>query len=883
MRRLLDRLRLRLRSLLRRADVDEALRNEIRVHLEEEIDALIAGGMSPSGARAAARRAFGPMDLVQEQCRDTRRVAGAEHLLRDLRYSLRSLRGQPLLVAASVLSIAVAIGANTTIFSVATSLMFAMPSARAPEQLVHVRMGGGSHVSHQQWRDLSSSGVLAGLTGFNVETSINWRDGDRSASLVPLIVAGNFFDVLGVPMAMGRGFTAAEAQAERDPAVAVVSHGFWRTRLASDPGIVGRALVLNGRPYTVVGVLPDDLRSILGFGLAPEVYVPLGRSLAPDLDVLDAGAIQLVGRLREGQSIEAGREALAAVGQQLAVKYGRERFGRVDQFARAGSAEQIGSLQTVGLFFVVLLVAVGLVLSIACANVAGLLIARATLRAREIAVRVALGASRRRLIQQLLTEGFWIAVAGTLGGLLLMRVLTGLLGRLALPLPLPLDLQTRMDARLLVYTIALTMATTVLCALAPALQATKPSQWSGLRQGDGRSTRRVSLRNALVVCQLAVALVLLATASLFVRNLAQAHRLDPGFDTEHTQVGLVSFVEGRYTDEARTELLESAATRARALPGVVAAGYAYGAPLTIRSGMSTGADLAIESTGARFHASYETNFAGPGFFEAIGIPVVEGRTFQRDDRPGAPAVAVVNQEFVRRYMPDISPIGQRLQLPGPEEKTYPVEIVGVVGDNKFRSLGEDRRPAVYEAYAQRSHRQRVAHVFLRTQPGTPSSPRDVARALAALDPSMAVEVSSMRDTLAFAFMPSRLGAALLAALGGLGLLLAMGGLFAVVSYSVSRRTGEIGIRMALGADRWQVTQLVLRDAAILTMIGAALGLAAAWFVTRPLAMFLVAGVGGDPVAFAAAALVLVLVSLLAAWAPARRAVRIDPVTALRCE
>ena len=427
------------------------------------------------------------------------------------------------------------------------------------------------------------------------------------------------------------------------------------------------------------------------------------------------------------------------------------------------------------------------------------------------------------------------------------------------------------------------MATTVLCALAPALQATKPSQWSALRQGDGRSTRRVSMRNVLVVCQLAVALVLLATASLFVRNLAQAHRLDPGFDTEHTMVGLVSFVEGRYTDETRTDLLESAAARALALPGVVAAGYAYGAPLTIRSGMSTGADLTLDSTGTKFHASYEVNFAGPGFFEAIGIPVLEGRTFRRDDRPGAPPVAVVNQEFVRRYMPAVSPIGQHLHLPGPEDKAYPVEIVGVVGDSKFRSLGEEPRPAVYEAYAQRSHRQRVAHVFVRTQPGAGPSPRDVVRALTTLDPSMAVEVSTMRDTLAFAFLPSRVGAALLAALGVLGLLLAMAGLFAVVSYSVSRRTGEIGIRMALGADRWQVTQLVLRDAAVLTGIGAALGLAAAWFVTRPLAMFLVAGVGGDPLAFAGAAALLVFVSLVAAWVPARRAVRIDPVSALRCE
>ncbi len=883
MRRLRDRMWLRIRSLFRGTEVEAALKNELQVHLEEHMDELIGRGMNPAEARTAALRDFGPVAVVEEQCRDTRRVALVEHLVQDLRYSFRSLAGQPMLMAASLLSISVAIGANTTIFSVATSLMFAMPSARAPEQLVHIRLGGGSHVSHRQWRDLSDSGVLAGLTGFNVETSLNWRNGETSTSLVPLIVAANFFDVLGVPIAIGRGFTAAEARAERDPAVAVISHRFWRTRLGSDPAVIGRTLVLNGRPCTVLGVLPDGLRSILGFGLAPEVYLPLGRSLAPDLERLDAGAIQLVGRLREGQSLEEGRAALATVGQRLAAQYGQEHFGRVDQFAAAGSMEQLGSLATVGVFFGVLLVAVGLVLAIACANVAGLLLARATVRVREIAIRVSLGATRRRLVQQLLTEGFWIAAAGACGGLLLMQLLTSMLARLSLPLPLPLELDARMDGRLLAYTVLLTMATTVLCALAPALQATKNAQWSALRQGDGRSTGRWSLRNALVVCQLAVALVLLVTASLFVRNLAHAQRLDPGFDTENTLVGLVGFVEGRYSDETRTAWLERAAERARGLPGVAAAGYAYGAPLTVRNGMSTGAQLTVEATGARFQAGYQVNFVGPGFFEAMGIRLVKGRAVDRNDRPGSPAVALINEEFARRYLAGVDPIGQRLRLPGPRDVTYPVEIVGVVGNHKFRSLGEEQRPAIYEAYAQRSHGQRTAHLFMRTAPGVAQNLREITRALAAMDASTAVEVSTMRDTLAFAFMPSRLGAALLGALGGLGLLLAMMGLFAVVSYSVSRRTGEIGIRMALGASGGRVLRLVLRDAATLTAVGALLGLAAAWFVTQPLAMFLVAGVGGDPLAFAGAAALLGLVSLAAVWGPARRAVRIDPVTALRCD
>lgn len=883
MRRLLDRLRLRVRSLVRGNDVDAAMKSEMRVHLEEQIDEHIAAGMTPADARRAAMRAFGHLDGVEEQCRDTRRVAFLEHIAQDLRYSLRSLLAQPMLVVASLVSIAVAIGANTTIFSLAASLMFAMPTAREPERLVHIRMGSGSHVSHQQWRDLSDSGALAGLTGFDIETTINWRDGDTSTTVVPLIVAGNFFDVLATPMAMGRGFTAGEAQAERDPAVAVLSHGFWERTLGRDPHVIGRTLVFNGRPYTVLGVLPDGLRSIVGFGLAPEVYLPLSRGLAPDIDNPDDGALQLVGRLRGGQSVEEGRTAMATVGNRLATKYGRRNFGHVDQFVPAGSTDQLGSLTAIAMFFGVLLVAVGLVLAIACANVAGLLLARATGRSREIAVRIALGASRWRVVQQLLTEGFWIAVGGAVLGLLLMRTLLALLGQLSLPLPLPLELRADLDWRLLIYTLGLTVATTILCALAPALQATRQAQWPALRQGRAGGIRRWSLRNALVVGQITVALLLLVTASLFVRNLSRAASLSPGFDTTDTMVGLIGFVEGRHTDETRTAWLEQSAERARALPGVAAAGYAYGAPLTVRNGMSVGAELMLESTGSKFHAGYQTNFVGPGFFEALGIPVVAGREFRSDDRRGTPEVAVVSQAFVQQYLGTIPPIGQRIRLPGPDDTTYPAEIVGVVGDTQFRWLGEAPRPAIYEPYAQRSRGQRVAHVFVRTAPDASLAPKDVSRALSELDPFTAVDVRSMHDALAFAFLPSRLGAALLGALGVLGLMLAMAGLFAVVSYAVSRRASEIGIRMALGATSSRVVRLVVRDALALTMVGVVLGLTAAWFVTQPLAMFLVEGVQGDAMAFAGAALLLVAVSLVAAWGPARRAVRIEPASALRCE
>ena len=631
-------------------------------------------------------------------------------------------------------------------------------------------------------------------------------------------------------------------------------------------------------------MLAANLRSILGFGLAPEVYLPLSRGLTPDIDVINAGAIQLVGRLRDGQTLSEGRAALATVGQRLSTTYDDRMFGTVGQFAAAGSFEQIGNLSVVGIFFVVLLVAVGLVLAIACANVAGLLLARATTRSREIAVRVALGASRRRLVQHQLAEALWIALAGTLGGLAVMSFLGGLLSRLSLPLPVPLELSAPIDGRLLGYALALTLMTTALCALAPALQAARRSQTPALRRDEPRTIRRWSLRNVLVVAQIAVALVLLVTASLFLRNLARAEFLNTGFNTSDTLVARIGFVEGRYTEETRTAWLGGAAERLQTLPGIRAASYAAGAPLTVMSGRSTGARLTVEGTGASFEAGYENNFVGPGFFKTMGIALVRGREFHDTDRRGAPVVVVINEEFARRYFQGSDPIGQRLLLPGPKGQPYPAEIAGVVGNSKHRSLGDPQKAALYESYAQRATQQRVAYVFVRTAPGRPVPPRDIARVLGDLDPSTAVEVETMSDALAFAFLPSRLGAALLGTLGLLGLMLAMVGLFAVVAYSVSRRTAEIGLRMALGATQGRVIRLVLHDATVLTVVGVIVGLLAARFVTKPLAMFLVTGLGpGDPVAFAGASLLLVLVGLAAAWGPARRAVRIDPVAALRAE
>ena len=885
-------LKLRARSLFRRAAVERELARELQSHVDLQIDDYIARGMSPDAARQAALREFGGVARFQDEVRDTWHITLLDDVRRDVRYAWRGLLRSPLLLIVSVLSIGLGVAVNTTIFALANTLFLQPPTARDADALVHIRVRGRSHVSYNQWRALEASSGLAGLAGYQIEAEVNWLRGDAAVALVPMLVTANFFDVLGVPVARGQAFTASEAKAELDPRVVVVSDGFWRTALGSDPDVVGRAITLNARPYTIVGVLAPRIRSIFGYGIAPEVYLPLSRTLVPYLDEPGGSVVQLVGRLQGGQTLPDGRTAFAAAAQraEAAVTSPADTgFARVELFAPARGLSQAnapgaGAEVAVAGFLGVLLVIVGLILCIACANVAGLLLARNAERRHEIALRLALGAGRARLVRQLMTEGLWLALLGTAGGMAIAMPLLELMNRVALPIPMPIELNLTIDTMVVGYATLLVVIACMLSALAPALQATRIAVAPELRN-DHRGTlaHRLTLRRLLAVGQVAVSLTLLIMAMLFARNLTRAQSLHPGFDTAQTVVAQVAFVQDRYSREAREAMIESALQRVRETSGVTGAAAASGVPLTMSGGRSSGIEITVDGKGEPFHVEFSGSDVGPDYFATMGMRTIRGREFRDTDDRTAPPVVIVNEEFVRRYFAGRDPVGRTMDLPG-DSSAVPTRIVGVVSNTKHRTLGEATRAAVYVPLRQRRVDSRVVFIVARTTADPNVLLAPVRRVIGQLDPTTAVDVRTMRSELAFAFLPSRVGAIVVGSLGVLGLVLAMIGLFGVISFGASRRVREIAIRMSLGASRASVIGLVLRDASVVAGIGMALGIAASFAVTGPLGAFLVDGLSvRDPVSYLVTAVALAAVAVVASWVPAWRAAQRDPMAVLRRE
>ena len=877
--RWLDIIRLRVRSLVRRRQLDADLDRELHTHLDQQVDEYTSRGMPRDEAVRVATSMFGGLERVREEARDARGTAVIENIARDLRYALRGLAREPMLLVAATVSIAVGAGSNLAVYTLAREFVFAAPDVRQPQDMVQFQVSHGSHASYQRWLDINASGVLDGVAGYSYDKEINWRNGDVTSSLIPMLVTSNFFAVTGAPLSMGRGFTEAEAGAELNPHLVVITHAFWQTALQADATVLGRQLMLNGESYAIIGVLKPGLRSVAGFAIAPSVYAPLNRSLVPELPAPNAAVVKLVGRLKPGQTLEQGRAAVDAVDRRLGRLAGDSVYAGVQEFSRLGGLGGPKAFKVVGGFFTLLALVSLMVLLIACANVAGLLIARGTRRRQEIAIRLAIGGTRSRLVQQFLVEGFWLALVGTAGGMLLSFVFMRLVNGVSLPVPLPVQLRLAPDPMLFMVAVGIVFLSIVFCAVLPAIGATRMILVPALKKEEPfRATRRFTARGMLLTGQVMVSTVLLVTAFLFLRNMTRSQVTDPGFEVQRALVAQVGFVRGTPNAE-QLGLLQRATERVASIPGVERTAFSNAVPLTVYSGGTSGLLAWIDDRPGTVHVQFSRSHVGPAYFETLGIKLLGGREFATGDRRGTPAVAIVNAEFARKYFDGRSPVGSRLRFEG-QDITY--DIVGMVANGKHQTLGEEQRAAFYLPLAQGPEDIGIAFVLARTRGDASSLTAQVREALGALDQSIAIDVKPMSSALTFAMLPSRIGATVLGTLGALGLILAAFGLYALVSYTVSRRVGEIAIRSALGASRGRILRLVTGNAATLVGIGVALGLAISALVTAPLSTFLVAGLSSrDPVSFVGTAVAFLLVGVLASWLPARSAVRVNPVVAMR--
>jgi predicted permease len=793
----------------------------------------------------------------------------AMSLMREIAQSTRSLLKSPSLPAIAILSLGLGVGVNTTLFSVFKSVFLDDISAVQPSRLVRAWVGGTNRLSYANFRDLEDARVFQGWAGYSL-ASLNYGTHQGAEKLWGQMVTGNYFDVLGLKAAVGRTFTAAESQPERDPRAVVISHSFWQQRLHGDPSVVGRELRLNDQTFTIVGVLPESHRGVLGFGFAPRVYVPFSTTLQRDLlDRSRTATLEAFGRLAAGVNETQARTALLARAQELKRTFPTEnrRLDEVQFFAMSGwgRVSAKGFPIPILVFFVALLAVSGMVLLIACANIAGLLLARGMNRQRDTAVRLALGASRADILRHLLAESFVLACLGTAAGLLVAVWAGSALPSISLPISYPVELRVATDWRLLAYAAGLAFLSTLACGLTPGWQAMKTTVSAGF--GDRSATAgqaRVSLRNALVVGQVAASFALLVVAAMFLRSLQHVSTVRPGFEVE--RIVNVKLGPDQKADEAMQVLAR--------VPGVESVS---GAMLTPLSGDGWITEAELESGRVVVHA----NSVLEGYFDTMRIPLVEGREFLATDRDGAAAVGMVNQTFARRHFAASGAVGKRLRILGGANESQEFQIVGVVADSKYNTLGEDPRLLVYRPFRQASMGGLTLH--LRTA-GPPAAVTPSLRtAMLEMDRNAPVEVQPMTDTLAFALMPSRMAAILLGAMGTLGLVLALIGLYGTLAYAVSKRTAELGIRLALGASRGAVLGLVLRDGALLVGAGLIGGAAVAAAASIPLAQFVAGASVTDLETLGPVAVVMVLVGMAACAIPARRAARVDPMVALRYE
>ncbi len=819
-------------------------------------------------------------------------------LVSDIRYALRTLARSPSISLFAVLSLALGIGANAAIFSVLDAFLWRPFAVRDPGTLVALSTTDEknpgflpvSRLNFEDYRDKKTdvfSGV--GAASFSVaDVTIQ-----NATTRVPLFIAtGNYFDVLGVRPILGAGFRAGQDEPVGSSPVVVLGNGYWKRQFGGDKDIVGKTLTVNRMGYTIVGVLPETFNGTVP-GFVPDLWVPYGMRLQiqPGFSFLTEGRrgmwLAPIGRLRPGFTIPRAESILKAFAANLAKEYPDANRGRsiaLQTLAEARANPTGDADNPVPRIAALVLVAVGVILLIASANVANLLLARASTRHKEIALRVAMGASRWRIVRQLLTESLLLALAGGAGGLLAASWLTRLLMSLQPPGPFPFVLGARIDPRVLIFTFLVAALTGLVFGLVPALSVSRPEVYGALKEGGRGSDAgaRGGVRRALVVAEVALATIALTCTGLLVRSLRAATAIDPGFKPDHVltmalDVSLQGYDAGRGAQFYR-QLLD----RVRGLPGVRSATLASRLPLALGLQRTLFLEGEVPSEKAR-GVLVNVATVDRDYLSTLRIPLVSGRTLGPEDVETSQPVVVVNETLARQFFPGREALGRTVRFPAPGADgtfTQPLRIVGIARDSKYVTLGETPIPFVYLPL--RQDYNPAMNLLLRTEGDPSTALGQIRREVAALDPGLPIfNVQPLTEQIQGALWLARVGAYLLAAFGALALILTTVGTYGVIAYSVARRVPEIGLRMALGASPWRILGMVIANGMSLVAIGLAVGLGAALALGRSLTPLLFGVRPSDPATYAVITAVLGGVALLACYLPARRAAGLDPTVALR--
>jgi len=876
-----------IRDIFRRHRLYDDLAEEMRLHIEERTEQLMREGMNRREAKLAARRAFGNQTVIEERSREVWQWATLESIWADVRYALRQLKNSPVFAITVILSLTLGLGANTTIFTFVNALLLRPPAVvdggRLVEVVTHNAKASGiesyTNLSYPLYVDLRDHNrSLSGFAAFDGDPrTVSWSHGGEGEIVYGQLVSSNFFSVLGVEPALGRFFQPDEDKGGAGAPTVVISNLFWQRQLGGDRAVLGRVLILNGASYTVIGVTPKSFTGVI-IGTRHDFWTTLAMTptLIHDRDRLGSDTSSWlfgVGRLRPGVS---KNEAQADLTVLTRTAHSSNPNAAVMDASAFPLQIMPGPLRGyVAAFTGLLMAAVGLVLLIACANAANLVLARATTRRRELAVRSALGASRFRIIRQTLTESLMLSMMGGAGGLLVAYWSIPALMSLK-PATIPVSIEAPLDWRVFAFAFVASLLSGITFGVMPALRSARRDLIPALKdERQLAGPRRSRLRGSLVVAQITVCLVLLISAGLCVRSLFNARSIDPGFSTHNIAVAHLDPGSLGYTEAQDRQFYQQLLERVRALPGVKSASLSDYLPLgTSRSVHGVQIDGANPAPGQKDIPIQEASVA-PDFFNTMGIPVLNGREFSIQDVQPNSGKVIINQAMATHYWPGRNPIGQHFK-----DGKQTVEIVGLVKTGKYRSLSEDPIDFMYLPLGPQSQE----FLVVRTGTGEEATLGEIRRVIQGLDPNVVpIEMESISQYMTLPLFAAHTTGVLLALFGLVALLLATIGLSGVVSYSVSQRTNEIGVRMALGADRLDVVRLILKQGMRLTGVGILIGLVLSFATTRVLAGLLYGIKADDPLTFASVALFLGAVAFISCYVPARRAASLDPMKSLRAE